>query len=297
MTVSLNPKAPGACTTTSGKTSCSWPWPTTLERNHAVLNGTYQLAACLSAPGTACLVSPLLAPTSIAIAAPPSTPAAAGVRAVGGGDPAAVVAWKANPEPDLAGYQVGRDGRVVWSCVVGTPPSAPAVACPSPPSMTDHPGVGVWDYSVTAERYGATGNALVASPAATIAPAGIGLTALTVAPGGELNVPRIPVLPGAIYGAKPNGPAAAGSSSAPAVAATTPQASPGPAAIDPGYSSALPYGGGSASTLPGTDSAALSEPGPTHPDVNTIATFALGALILALAAHLLYLRGRVVRHR
>ena len=300
-TVSLNPKAPGACTTTSGKTSCSWPWPTALERNHAVLNGTYQLTPCLSGPGTGCLASPLLAPASIAIAAPPSQPTGVVVSSVGGADPAALVAWTANPEPDLTGYQVERDGHVVWSCVTGTAPAAgqPAVTCPAPPSMTDHPGVGVWAYSVIARRYGAAGDALVSSPAATVAPTGIGLTALTVAPGGGLSLPQVPVLPGAIYGSTAGGSGAPSSPSGQGAApGSRPQSSPGTVAADPGYSSSLPYGAGSsASTLPGTDAAALSESGPTRPDVNTIATFALGVLILALAAHLLYLRGRVVQQR
>ena len=295
----LDPHAPGACTTSGAQTSCSWPWPATLESNHTVLNGTYQLRACITPPGVSCIASPGSGPATIAIAAPPLTPTGTALQSGSGTDPAEVVSWSADPEPDVAGYQVDREGTPVWSCQVGTPAASgtQAVTCPSPPSATDHPGVGLWSYSVIAERYGASGNSLVASTPATLAPVGVDLTSLAPSSGvSQVQLPPIPFLPAYAGGSAGSASSPSGSSAGVVHGGTTgsPGGSSATATNDPGYSTTLPYGAaGRSATLPGADVAASKEPGPTGPDVNPVATFALGALVLALAVHLLYLRGLV----
>jgi hypothetical protein len=54
----------------------------------------------------------------------------------------------ASPEPDLVGYQVGRNGRVVDTCSTNGP------KCPAPLGFFDQPSAGTWTYAVVALRFG-----------------------------------------------------------------------------------------------------------------------------------------------
>lgn len=280
----LSTSARGACKTVGGTTSCSWPWPGAMEDHGTVLNGTYQMQACVTATSSSCVAS-TFGPATVAVAAPPPSPAS--VSAQANGSSGATVTWAPVPVPDLAGYQVSRNGKPVWSCETA---SSAALRCPANPSWTDQPGAGLFAYQVTAVRYGASGATMVASPPASSAPVAVGLAALNSGSGGSLNLPVPPVAPvpvgsGSVGGAP--GSAAGGS--------TTKRSGPGSApTTDGGYSSTLPYG--AANTLPGADQvSAPAEPGPRGPDVVPAASLALGALLVALAAHLLVLRQEATR--
>jgi hypothetical protein len=209
-----------------------------------------------------------------------------------------------------------------------------ARACPSPLQATDAPAAGTWTYDVTALRYGTDGSAatLVSSPATGVeaevtaaevaagnaagGPGGSGSTA-SAAPGGT------PAGAGA-GGATGSGPAAATSSggttgaggfvlpkapvlptrsqSTPlAQAPADPTESLGPTttvAPDSGFAASLPFKA-AGSDQPVAVAAAAAPPArlePTH-GVSRWAAFAGGLLVLAVAAHLLYLRAAVARYR
>lgn len=65
-----------------------------------------------------------------------------------------VISWNANPEADITGYVVERDGGAGWASVGRTEGT----------SMTDNPGAGSFNYRVTALRYSPTQGEKASSP-------------------------------------------------------------------------------------------------------------------------------------
>ncbi|MGH9076618.1 MAG: hypothetical protein ACRDY0_04075 [Acidimicrobiales bacterium] len=298
LSTALATSAPGACTNLVGQVTCSWPWPPELELASTVLNGTYQLAAPPDHPGDP---APLV-PAIVAVSAPPASPAQVAVTADGTG--AVTVSWSQNREADLAGYRVERNSVPVWSCALGALPR-----CPLPLAYSEAPGPGAWTYRVVADRYGFSSAPVDSAPAGP-APLVLGAVAPPTSPaarsGGTLQIPVAPVLPA------PASQAGGGGSPTPHVALPTAPVDPGtssagatspPAPTVPGFSPTLPYQVpsrvASPQTLPGADVAgsggmvSTREPGPSGAAPGAMASVALGALVLALAAHLLYLRSRV----
>jgi hypothetical protein len=275
--------ASGGCATPAGQsaTTCSWPWPGGLEAAGVVLNGTYQVTACSTPPGGgACSPASSPGPSSFGVGVAPLPPGSVAAHATGTAPDAAVsVSWATGTAPDLAGYRVARAGTVVFTCTLHGATSPGAGACPADPSFTDRaPGNGTASYQVTAYRFGPQGDlaaALASAPAtATVALPAAGASA-PLAPAPTLGAAATPTvtLPAAAPGAAPVTPA-------PPTTANT-------------YG-ALPFG-----TAPPAERAAAVplEPGSSSHGVGGIALVAAALLLLAVAAHLLYLRDRVARYQ
>jgi hypothetical protein len=227
--------------------------------------------------------------------------------------------------------------RLVEACTLNGAPAptadAKAVPCPSPLAVTDRPGTGSWTYDVTALRYGTDGTAATLVPSApTAAPASV--TAAEVA-SGAASGPSGSALSASGAGSAPassgsdvsGGSAGSGGGSSagasgdgfalPAVpvlptrAESTPLAqapvqatvpvtsAPTTMAPDTGFSPSLPFTS-AGSVQPVADASAAAsgpaEPGPPR-GVGGWGAFAAGLLVLAVAAHLLYLRAAVARYR
>jgi hypothetical protein len=284
------------CSSPAAGVTC-WPWPVSLERSGLVLNGTYQVVACGAGSTTGtCSPDPSYNPATIEVAAPPTPPSSA--RATY--NPAGItVTWTAPSSsfPQLVGYQITRSGHVIDSCstVAGGPVSAPT--CPSPLAFVDHPGPGSYTYTVSALGYGTT-----ASPAALVrsAPA----TAAVVVPTPQETETSAPpqisqpsqetaIATGPVVSVAPTG----ATSQAP-VTTTTLGASgvASPPTTTPS-DQALPYTGTSKPSSQGVASGTPTENGPKNPDLDTWAALALALIILAVVAHLWYLRREVGAYR
>jgi hypothetical protein len=211
---------------------------------------------------------------------------------------AVLVSWKppASQPPDLAGYAVSRNGHPVYGCSIdGLASSAPA--CPNPLSYMDHPGTGTFAYTVNAYRLGSdpSGSQLVGSTAAGTSGSGtVSVTGRGGGTGGSGGTGNLPGTGGSVIGFSPSpvigggtvvgdaGPHSAagvqglgGAEGAPALGGVPPQ--------NLHYSADNPVLGNSSAAL------ALKVP-PGRTDVVPVAVLALGILILAIAAHVLYLR-------
>jgi hypothetical protein len=252
-----------------------------------ILDGTYTLSECSDAAKCA---STLVKGSAhdIGLAVTPAAPRDVKASSTSG---AVTVTWSpsANPEPDLLGYAVARDGKVVYACSTdGAGPGA-GTPCSTPLSAVDDPATGTWSYTVSALRFGispAASDVVVspASPAASVeavAPAGYSSDGASNT-GGGLNLPPVvgvntavtvpPVLPVATS------------------ATTLDGASPGVAALP----SNLSYGDDPVVRDPSGVSTAAKENGPsTKPDAVPLGLLALALLALALAAHVYYLRAEL----
>lgn len=268
----------------SGGTTCTWPWPGGLEAATVVLNGTYQLTPCLTL-NVGC-GAPFL--PNVGIAAPPAPPG--NVRATAASSSSVTVNWAAGLEPDLAGYSVIRNGTVVFTCSLHGAPLPHSVPCASQLSYTDHPGTGgAVTYGVVANRYGIDGD-VAHDVNSTPAVASLNLAGSSGG-GGISGLPPIPVIgiPSVPLPMAPPstaaGAGAAGAGSVPGGPTTT---------VAPG-SGGLEYG---AQNRPGALGPVRGiEPGHVTTSVSGLALIATGLLVLALAAHLLYLRGAVARYQ
>jgi hypothetical protein len=191
------------------------------------------------------------------------------------------VTWAPGPEPDLAGYQVTRNNVLVFACNLHGAPLPGSVPCGSSLAYHDSPG-GAVSYGIVAKRFGEDSDP---NHYLTSSPATVSVT------GGSATIPGLPPVPAFgtpsfnIPGAPPStasGSAGAGAGSGAASAPTT--------TVDPG-AGGLEYGV--------QDPAALGRAGGTGhvTDLANLALIAAGLLILAVAGHLLYLRGAVARYQ
>ncbi|HET6874272.1 MAG TPA: fibronectin type III domain-containing protein, partial [Acidimicrobiales bacterium] len=291
---SLSVTLPASDGTACGTDLICWPWPSGMTDGSFILNGTYQVAVCPapdanydSTSGTCRATDPA---QNIGLAVPPSPPT--GVTAKSAGNQV-TLSWKAPAQapPDLVGYSVSRGSTVVYTCSTDDLGPGSATPCPASLTVADRPGNGEYTYSVSSIRLGVdTNNANVVTSHAVEDSAGV----ITV--------------PGPVTG----GGAGAGSQGGLG----------GPVQTSGGNTSAigtvLGTDGGTLVTLPtvqGTGSAAASSPVPnlkypadspvvgkssdvalkvndsaSRPDIVPVTVLALGILILAIAAHFLYLR-------
>jgi hypothetical protein len=274
---------------------CTWSVPPGLYPSGSddLLNGTYTFTACEDSATDCAERAPSggLSPTNVTVAVAPSAPT--GVRATAAGA-SVTVRWTLGPEPDLAGYSITRDGRVVATCGLD---GASTPACGAAPQVSDRPGPGAWTYAVTAERYGPGG--LLASPptpsAVTVGSSATtggattaggtgssdstGYSGTTGSPGLSLPLPPIAVDSpgGSIVAAAPQ-------PDTPSRLAAAP-----PAKSVPAFSEAIPYvgsGGRPARALAAQD----VEAGNTPASVDGPGLVAGALLALAVAAHVWYLR-------
>lgn len=274
-TSALLPTSSGGCATAAGQaaTTCTWPWPASLEGpGAAVLNGTYQASAC---SGSSC--SP--PPSSFGVGVAPLAPGSVAAHAQGGAPGSPVtISWAPGSAPDLAGYQVARDGTAIYTCTLHGATSPGAGPCPPTPSTTDRSsGSGALTYQVVAYRYGPQGGfagALASPPASGTVQLGAG--------GGRLG--SVPVL----------GP--------PAPATVTAPAQPGRPVVGgasrPGSANtygALPSGPAGRAAPSATQPLELGAG--RSPQVGGLALIAAGLLVFAIAAHLIYLRGAIARYQ
>ena len=271
-----------------------WGWPTRLTSASYVLNGTYQVVPCGTYDGTSCGQTFQTQNVQLAVrpGAPVSLSATSSAREV-------TVHWSpptAQP-PDLAGYSLSRNDRAVYNCSVnGLGPYA-SVPCPSALTVADHPGDGTYTYSVSTLRLGvdsasssllasaatSASNGPVTVPGAAPGSGGTGPTGGTGGTGGGPGFTSTPVIGGT------GTPGSGGSAVTPvpgagAVVGTgaDPVAAPAPAQNLHYPSSDNP--------VVGRSSALALKVAPVRTDVAPVAVLALGLLILAIAAHFLYLR-------
>jgi hypothetical protein len=290
---SLSATLPASHGTACGTDLICWPWPPGMTDGSFILNGTYQVAVCPapdanydSSTGTCRATDPA---QNIGLAVPPGPPT--GVTAQSAGSQV-TLSWKAPAQapPDLVGYSVSRDSTVVYTC--STDDLGPGAATPCPASLTvaDRPGNGEYTYSVSSIRLGVdTNNSDVLTSRAVEDSAGV------------ITVP---------------GPVAGGGGTGSQSGLGTPVQTSGGGTLAIG--TVLGTDGGTLITLPavqGSGSAAANSPvqnlkypadnpvvgkssdvalkvadSASHPDIVPVTVLALGILILAIAAHFLYLR-------
>lgn len=267
--------------TACGSAQRCFPWPTQVTDGGVILNGSYQLVVCDS--------QGCKSPVGIGLAAPPAAPTRVQARASG---PSVTVSWLPPPAapPDLIGYSVLRGDRPIYSCSVdGLGPSA-AVRCPPSLAVADRPGNGSFTYSVTAQRLGSAANGqdvVSSAPAGAAGPVTVpGQATATGAqgagPGASFSASPLiggagaAVTPGAPVSLAPAGQAAGGSGASP-----EPGESAAPQNLQ--YPSDDPVVGKSAMAVNVGEHAAKT-------DVVPLGVLAIGFLILAVAAHVLYLR-------
>lgn len=272
-----------------GTGATCWTWPAGLTASSYILNGSYQVVVCGTFANGTC-GSPF-PPQDIQVAAPPGPPTHAQARASG---PVVAVSWQpptAAP-PDLAGYLVARDGHTVYSCSLdGLGPGA-STPCPRSLTFADRPGDGRYTYTVSAVRLGAdtASRDVVASPAA-------------VAGGGAVIVPGPVTAPGGVNGPFPGTVVAAGNGGftpAPIIGAvgvsggTTVGLDPAPVAAPQigttGAPQNLSYPADNPVVAKDAPLALKVHTPAGQTDVAPVAVLALGILLLAIAAHFLYLR-------
>ena len=276
----------------AGSVATCWAWPAAIKYTRPsqawTLNGTYQVTACSgSTKSDPCVSSRSYTPTRFGLAAPPSPPSKVVATTAYGGTVSVQWAPAANPEPDLTGYSVSRGSRTIFSCSTdGVGPGA-GTPCPSPLATTDNPPSGLPTYSVQALRFGATTDQLVLS-----FPRSSKLNSLTSTVGSgndgggtvSFNLPAAPGLGSADTVPLVNPP--------PSAAAHNPvTALPGVPSTD------LPYDNGALGTAPGASgshqNAVAIETAPRNPNLDSLASVAAGMILLALAAHVWYLRGEM----
>lgn len=285
----------GADGSACGPSALCWQWPAQMTDASYILNGSYQVVACDTYAQAQCQASTAAMPVGLAV--PPGEPR--GVQVARSGT-AVVVSWHppAAAPPDLVGYTIRRDGRAIWMCSTdGLGPGRP-VRCPPSMAVADQPGDGTFTYAVSAMRLGvdSSDQNVVSSAGAGGADGGkvtvTGATAgIAGGGGGAGSSPGFTPSPvigsaGTTVGLSPVGiaaPVAVGSGAGPALgAAGNPQNPQNPQNLQ--YPSTDdPVVGHSALALQVHPSAART-------DVAPVAVLALGLLVLAVAAHFLYLR-------
>lgn len=289
---STTPTTAPTTSTTRGTTTTTQPFPLSPPGVSAADSGqaaaspsTSSETSTAALPASSSTTAPAgpschdagLAPANVAVGAPPAAPS--GFTAASGSPN--VLRWAAGAEDDLAGYEVARDGATIWACSEHGSAVA-ATACPGQLALDDPAPAGQHTWSVTALRLPAQAGAplLVSVPATTKASssgaAGVGLPSVPgfVAPRPGATTPR-------------GGPHPSASGSRKVAAPTT---------TDPGYSDALPYADG-AGSVPGVVASAEREDGGAHTAVGHAALIGLAALLVAIAAHLMYLNSLVARRQ
>ncbi|MCU4187428.1 hypothetical protein K6U06_23925 [Acidiferrimicrobium sp. IK] len=289
----------GTCTVTpSGPTTtCTWEWPAGLRHPSGgqLLNGSYLVTACSNDPTSAngtgspsCTAAAGLSSATVAVGVVPAAPS--GVAASGASR--VTVNWNATSDPDLAGYRVTRDGTLIWTCAADG--AGGAGPCPASPSVADTPAAGHHTYGVTALAFGP-------SPSAPLLVSPVAAAAIVVAPvsaaaagggggGGGGGGAQIALGPVPYVGPAVTVPAARAPSS--------PVTSAPPAPADSGFAPTLPYNTSRAPAVPlavSPRSPGEAGTGTSSASVRRAALFALGMLILAIAAHLVFLRSEMAR--
>lgn len=265
-----------------------WPWPSTLTDQSFVLNGTYQVVTCFTYQDGNCTQPDT---QSIGLAVPPDPPQKVTASSSGS---AVTLSWQAPSQtpPDLAGYTVSRNGTAVYTCSIDGLAAGVDTSCPSSLTVTDHPGDGSYTYTVAALRLGAAGDDLISSPAVEDGGGEVVVPGSSAGQGGSggQTVGSSPVI-GSVGTVAP--------STSPTVATTpsgtaTVETLPGESGQDPTvasvpqnlrYPTSDPVTGKSASAL----SLKVDQP-PTRTDLVPAGVLALGLIVLAIAAHFLYLR-------
>lgn len=307
------PLSAGHCTPSlNAPVTCTWPWPTTLDApgSSIVLNGTYAVATCSPiGPGSgprsptgpsSTVAPPPCAPPSAGfqLAAPPGSPSGFHVQAAGAASGAPVdVSWSLGPEPDLAAYTVSRDGTAIYRCALHGAAISGAAACPSHLGFTDRSAGGrIVTYGITAERFGIDGNPahdVVSAPTVATIIDGVTINSPGNAGsrgGGSGGAGALPPVP--YFGSSPTLPGLLPPQGGSSGSLGGPAAAGSPATTDPGYGN-LPFGAKSRLSA----GALASEAGHGTGDVHGLALIAGGLLLLALAFHLLYLRGAIGRYQ
>jgi hypothetical protein len=295
----------GSGGTSGGTATLCWSWPTQLEDAGFILNGTYDAVVCATYGPTGQDTSGCtsqLPPQTLSLAVPPEPPASVNATVDGA---VVTVSWTApaDPPPDLAGYQVSRNGAPFYTCSLGELDPAASGSCPTALSVTDRPPDGEYTYSVAALRLGATDAAsdLVASVATEDSAGVLVVPAATTGPSTTTTTPITSSSPPTSASSGPAATAAPGTSAGNG-AGTTSAALTGPPA--PGASSSAPVAvpaqpSASVPPLSYPPVAASKDPAPLvvrtagstgRTDVVPAAVLALGLLSLAVAAHFLYLR-------
>lgn len=279
-------------------------------------NGAYSLSVEAEETDATGGARPATYQTAFSVAAPPAAPE--GLAATPSADGSSVtLSWSEPSYPDLVGYQVTR-----------TPSGGGFPASVSGPGFVDHsvaPG-NQYSYQVTAQRQGATGGSPVSSdPAGTSAsipppagdtspgsggpsgpgsgapgPAGSGAGA---APDAGPGAGRAPVTGSAVSGPAPaGGPATAGAAPRRGEPAAAPPARVAPGApavpgdgVAPGSDNpaVAPFGGAAPEAAgPGHSGVTITYESPAvhATEVRDYAALGLAALVLAVAAHLLWWR-------
>ena len=279
----------------AGEAALCWNWPSGLRDGAFILNGTYRVTPCSDTTGGHCRAATTFSPASVGVAVPPQSPGQAAADVSGS---QVTVHWSpaADPEPDLVGYAVSRDGQVVYACSTdGLGPGA-GTPCPADLTIADHPGDGRWSYAVTALRLGADTAAADVLTSAPTAIQGASVSVAGAAPGASSGSGPLVPLAGFAPETSGAGTVATGgfATNPPAVASGSSAGGLAGAAGDPAPSTApvqnLAYPGDGGVVGKSQDLALkVGEPGP-HTDIVPVAVLALGIIALAVAAHFLYLR-------
>ncbi|HWE57483.1 MAG TPA: hypothetical protein VG435_18395 [Acidimicrobiales bacterium] len=269
-----------------------WPWPSAMTDRAFTLNGSYQVVTCLSYRNNTCGTAQT---TDIGVAAPPGAPQSVAVQATGS---EVTLGWRppGQTPPDLAGYTVNRNGKRIYICSIGGLEPGVSTSCPPSLTVADHPGNGQFDYTVSALRLGANGNDLVASsPTDAGGPVTVPGSGQTVgdSSGGQ-TVGSSPIIGsvGTVSGSSSDPGQSVSITPAPGTA--TVQTLPGPTGVDPAVAAApqnLKYP--TSNPVTGKSASALSlkvNPASNQTDLVPAGVLAMGLIVLAIAAHFLYLR-------
>lgn len=290
----------GAAAPSQGTSQACWAWPAAIEDHNAVLNGSYQVTPCVSYDGSSatCPAPAGAQPAFVSLAAPPAPPR--NVNATVSGQ-TVTVKWmpSSNPEPDLAGYAVTRNGQLAFSCNLFHSGQGGDQPCPNPLQAKDQPGGGWWIYQVSAVRLGSGSgsSSVVASDSSQGKATPVFVTGKPkphpASPGGgSLDLPPVPIV-GAFQSLFTSTGSPAGTAAAPA-SAGAPFA--GEAGVPPDVSPVqnLNYPGSGDDPVVGAKSRDLAlKISGSAPDVVPAGLAALALLILAIAAHLVYLRVQI----
>jgi hypothetical protein len=257
-----------------------WPWPSALTAGAYVLNGTYQVLPCGTYASGACQST--FPPSSVGLAVPPYPPASVTATLAGS---QVTIDWAPPPSrpPDLAGYALSRNGRDLYICSTDDLGPGASLPCPQSLSVADHPGAGRYSYAVRTIRLGVdtASRDVVSSSSVGARGGGVTVTGSTTGSGGS-GPPATGSVPGS----------STGSGSGPA-ASTGPTTTTVPGAKVGTHQSASAHAVTSGPTGVVADpapKAALTLKVPSRTDVVPVAVLALGILLLAVAAHFLYLR-------
>lgn len=280
-----------------------WPWPVAMEDHSFILNGTYQLIVCPFGYSRNGVCSDPLPQQSVGVAVPPGEPTAVSASSAGR---KVTVSWHppAQSPPDLVGYTVARDGRVIYTCSTDDLGPGAGTPCPSGLEVSDRPGDGEYTYTVAALRLGVDDAAanVVSSPAAVDTQGVVTVSATSgqgqgsgpgssagAGSGQGTEVPLGSAVPVAgTVSSLPSAPATGSGTQVGVAQAVT--SAPGPGAASPPIPKlSYPTSSDVVPAHPQALALKVDSPAP-HEDVVPVAVLALGILSLAVAAHFLYLR-------